>query len=57
MNRDDFPTPRDGFVLTHFLTTKDVGRSRAFYADILGGKVLPRRGAHHHQAGQLLGLS
>ena len=40
MNRDDFPTPRDGFVLTHFLTTKDVGRSRAFYADILGGKVL-----------------
>ena len=40
MNRDDFPAPRDGFVLTHFLTTKDVSRSRAFYADILGGKVI-----------------
>ncbi len=40
MNRNDFPAPRDGFVLTHFLTTKDVSRSRAFYADILGGKVI-----------------
>ena len=40
MNRDDFPAPRDGFVLTHFLTTKDVSRSRAFYADTLGGKVI-----------------
>ena len=40
MNRDDFPAPRDGFVVTHFLTTQDVNRSRAFYADILGGKVL-----------------
>ncbi len=40
MKREDLPAPRDGFVLTHFLTVKDVSRSRAFYADILGGKVV-----------------
>ena len=40
MKRDDFPAPREGFVLTHFLTSNDVARSRAFYADVLGGKVL-----------------
>jgi catechol 2,3-dioxygenase-like lactoylglutathione lyase family enzyme len=27
-------------VLTHFIVTSDVGRSRRFYADILGGEVL-----------------
>ena len=43
MNRDDFPAPRDGFVLTHFLTVSDVDRSRAFYADVLGGKVVLER--------------
>ncbi len=40
MRRDDFPAPRAGIVLTHFLTVEDVDRSRAFYADVLGGQVL-----------------
>ena len=40
MNRDDFPTPREGFVLTHFLTVRDYERSRAFYRDVLGGQVV-----------------
>ena len=40
MNRDDLPTPREGFVLTHFLTVRDYERSRAFYRDVLGGQVV-----------------
>ena len=40
MRKDDFPAPREGIVLTHFLTVEDVDRSRAFYADVLGGQVL-----------------
>ena len=40
MRRDDFPAPREGMVLTHFLTVEDVDRSRAFYADVLGGQVV-----------------
>ena len=40
MKRDDFPAPRQGILLTHFRTVEDVPRSRAFYADILGGQVV-----------------
>ncbi len=42
MKRDNFPAPREGIVLTHFLTVQDVERSRAFYADVLGmvGKTI-----------------
>ena len=40
INRDDFPAPQEGFVLTHFLTVKDVERSSAFYSGVLGGKVV-----------------
>ncbi len=43
MKRDDFPAPRQGIVLTHFLTVKDQERSRAFYADLLGGQVVLER--------------
>ena len=43
MERDDFPAPSEGFVLTHFLTVQDQDRSRAFYAGILGGKVVLER--------------
>ena len=39
----DFPAPSEGFVLTHFLTVQDQDRSRAFYAGILGGKVVLER--------------
>jgi catechol 2,3-dioxygenase-like lactoylglutathione lyase family enzyme len=36
----EFPRPAEGIVLTHFIVTADVGRSRRFYADVLGGEVL-----------------
>jgi lactoylglutathione lyase len=34
-----FP-PKEGFILTHFLTVADTKRSADFYVRILGGKVL-----------------
>ncbi|MFE2533201.1 VOC family protein [Streptomyces sp. NPDC059371] len=37
---DDLPAPAEGLLLTHFLTVGDVPRSRAFYADVLGGQVV-----------------
>jgi len=43
MNADDFPAPKDGFVLTHFLVVSDQDRSREFYRRLLGGKVLSER--------------
>jgi catechol 2,3-dioxygenase-like lactoylglutathione lyase family enzyme len=36
----NFPSPKEGVVLTHFIVTSDVDRSRRFYADVLGGEVL-----------------
>lgn len=39
-DRDRLPAPVEGLVLTHFLTVRDVARSRAFYADVLGGEVV-----------------
>ena len=35
-----FPAPTEGFVLTHFIVAEDVERSRAFYADVLGGETV-----------------
>jgi hypothetical protein len=40
MNLSDAPTPREGFLVTHFLTVEDQVKSREFYAGILGGKVV-----------------
>jgi catechol 2,3-dioxygenase-like lactoylglutathione lyase family enzyme len=40
MNRDDWPTPVQGLVLTHFLTVRDVAVARRFYADVFGGEVV-----------------
>lgn len=40
MNLPEAPVPSDGFVVTHFLTVHDQIKSRAFYAGVLGGKVL-----------------
>ena len=38
----ELPIPREGILLTHFLTTEDVERSVRFYTDVLGGElVLP----------------
>ena len=34
------PIPEEGFFVTHFITVKDQAKSRAFYSEILGGKVV-----------------
>ena|SRR5690242_5503205 len=33
------PPPPDGIVLTHFIVSDDVERSRRFYTEVLGGRV------------------
>lgn len=40
MAQTSLPAPSEGFVLTHFLTVRDVARARRFYSDVLGGKVV-----------------
>lgn len=36
----EFPAPREGIVLTHFIVSDDVDRSRRFYTDVLGGETV-----------------
>ena len=36
----EFPTPTDGIVLTHFIVSDDVERSRRFYTEVLGGEMV-----------------
>ena len=36
----DAPIPEEGFFVTHFLTVEDQARSREFYSEVLGGKVI-----------------
>src|SRR2546425_5019949 len=43
INPDDFPAPKDGFILTHFLVVSDQDRSREFYKKLFNGKVLIER--------------
>ncbi len=43
MNRDDFPAPAEGFVLTHFLVVADQDRSRDWYTKVLGAQTLNER--------------
>jgi catechol 2,3-dioxygenase-like lactoylglutathione lyase family enzyme len=43
MKLPEAPVPSDGLLVTHFLTVRDQAKSRAFYAGILGGKVLTRK--------------
>jgi len=40
MNPDDFPAPKEGFVITHVLVVADQGRSRDFYRSLLGGQIV-----------------
>src|SRR5438128_10587611 len=40
MDRDDFPAPAEGFVVTNFLVVSDQDRSREFYRSIFDGKVV-----------------
>jgi catechol 2,3-dioxygenase-like lactoylglutathione lyase family enzyme len=43
MNLDDFPAPKEGFVITHVLVVTDQDRSREFYRSLLEGQVLLER--------------
>jgi catechol 2,3-dioxygenase-like lactoylglutathione lyase family enzyme len=36
----DMPIPHEGIVLTHFIVSDDVERSRRFYTDVLGGETV-----------------
>jgi catechol 2,3-dioxygenase-like lactoylglutathione lyase family enzyme len=36
----EFPAPKDGIVLTHFIVSNDVERSSHFYTDVLGGELV-----------------
>ena len=36
----DFPAPKEGILLTHFIVSQDVERSRRFYTDVLGGETV-----------------
>lgn len=35
-----FPAPETGILLTHFIVSEDIARSRDFYANVLGGEVV-----------------
>jgi predicted enzyme related to lactoylglutathione lyase len=35
-----FPRPQEGFLLTHFIVSRDVPRAAAFYTNVLGGTVV-----------------
>jgi catechol 2,3-dioxygenase-like lactoylglutathione lyase family enzyme len=43
MNPEDFPSPAEGFVITHFLVVSDQDRSREFYKSVFGAQVLIER--------------
>ena len=36
----ELPAPDEGIVLTHFIVSRDVERSRRFYSDVLGGETV-----------------
>ncbi|GES29900.1 VOC family protein [Streptomyces angustmyceticus] len=37
---DGLPAPDEGLLVTHFLTVRDVARSRRFYSEVIGGQVV-----------------
>ena len=43
MNPDDFPAPKEGFVVTNFLVVSDQDRSRKFYESVFGARVVLER--------------
>ena len=36
----EFPAPKEGIALTHFIVSADVERSRHFYTDVLGAETV-----------------
>jgi catechol 2,3-dioxygenase-like lactoylglutathione lyase family enzyme len=43
MSLDEFPAPREGFVITHLLVVADQDRSREFYRSLFEGAVVLER--------------
>ena len=37
---ENLPSPTEGFLVTLFITVRNVARSRAFYSEVLGGRVV-----------------
>ena len=35
-----YPAPKEGIVLTYFIVSGDVERSRRFYTEVLGGETV-----------------
>lgn len=42
MNRQDFPAPSEGFVVTHTLIVDNIARSVDFYVNVLGATEIMR---------------
>ena len=40
MTMAEIPAPSEGILLTHFIVSDDVERSRRFYTEVLGGEVV-----------------
>jgi catechol 2,3-dioxygenase-like lactoylglutathione lyase family enzyme len=36
----EFPAPREGILVTYFIVSNDVERSRRFYTEVLGGETV-----------------
>jgi catechol 2,3-dioxygenase-like lactoylglutathione lyase family enzyme len=36
----EFPAPKEGILVTHFIVSDDVERSRRFYTEVLGGETV-----------------
>ena len=36
----EFPAPQEGILLTHFIVSSDIERSRRFYTEVLGGELV-----------------
>jgi catechol 2,3-dioxygenase-like lactoylglutathione lyase family enzyme len=36
----EFPAPRQGIAITHFIVSKDVERARRFYVEVLGSEAV-----------------
>jgi catechol 2,3-dioxygenase-like lactoylglutathione lyase family enzyme len=36
----EFPAPKEGIALTHFIVSRDGERSRRFYTEVLGGEAV-----------------
>jgi catechol 2,3-dioxygenase-like lactoylglutathione lyase family enzyme len=37
---ENLPAPREGILVTQFITVRSVARSRSFYSEVLGGQVV-----------------